>query len=63
VWSAEIILVAGAVWAQMGKARGQRGWKRHPVGGFTRLGGEPGMPVSLFFSPLMEGKEFIRPRV
>src|SRR5215216_4202271 len=21
---------------------GQRGWKRHPVGGFTRLGGSPG---------------------
>src|SRR4051794_24140742 len=34
---------------------GQRGWKRQPLGGCRRSGGEPGMPVRCSSGPLSGG--------
>jgi hypothetical protein len=56
-------LVNGGIFEQIGITLGHRGWNRQPLGGSTRSGGEPGMPVSLCLAPLMEGKEFIKPNV
>ena len=55
--------MTGAICEQTVIALGQRGWKRQPVGGAMRSGGEPGMPVSLRFSPLIDGNEFMSPTV
>ena len=43
---------AGASCAQIGMARGQRGWKRHPEGGAARLGGLPSRPRRSERSPI-----------
>jgi hypothetical protein len=42
---------------------GQRGAKRQPAGGFSRLGGLPGMPVSGTRGPRIDGNASSSPRV
>ena len=54
---------SGSTRVCIGRTNGQRGWKRHPGGGWSMSGGEPGMPVSRCFSPVRDGKELIRPCV
>ena len=41
----------------------QRGWKRQPLGGVTRLGGLPGIDSIRFFSPFTLGKAPSSPSV
>ena len=49
--------------AHTSSAYGQRGWNRHPVGGWCRSGGLPGIPVMTTRSPESGGNEPIRPVV
>ena len=42
---------------------GQRVWKRQPLGGAERSGGEPGMPVIRSIGPVSGGNEVSRPCV
>ena len=46
-----------------GTQSGQRGWKRQPLGGAARSGGEPGMPTRRCSGPVSGGNDSMSPRV
>src|SRR6059036_3354593 len=60
-WPASTSMSSGRSRVQMSCANRQRGWKRHPLGGLTRSGGDPGIARSFFFGPFTLGNASRRP--
>src|SRR3546814_10697776 len=60
-WPASTSMSSGRSRVQMSCANRHRGWKRHPLGGFTRSGGDPGIARSFFFGPFTLGNASRRP--
>src|SRR5437016_8491650 len=55
--------IAGGSTRNRGSTRGQREANRQPAGGCARSGGDPGIPCSVAFGPLMDGNDCISARV
>src|SRR3989454_5991014 len=60
-WPVSTSMSSGRSRVQMSCANRQRGWKRHPVGGLTRSGGDPGIARSFFLGPFTLGNASRRP--
>src|SRR6059036_2756776 len=60
-WPASTSISSGRSRVQMSCAKRQRGWKRQPLGGFTRSGGDPGIARSFLFGPFTLGNASSRP--
>src|SRR5881628_861101 len=60
-WPVSTSMSSGRSRVQMSWANRQRGWKRHPVGGLTRSGGDPGIALSFFLGPFTLGNASRRP--
>src|SRR5439155_122226 len=62
-WPASTSMSSGRSRVQMSCANRHLGWKRHPLGGLTRSGGDPGIARSFFFGPFTLGNASSRPIV